>query len=294
MFHHSTTLHHSHKQFSGFTGRENRVPYMAGKLAEWKLKTLVAWDYLNPIRKAAKLYSWAFGWPLIVKGADLGMKGLGKVADGAEWSAHTALEGVKGTYEMTAKPLWMLGWSRMVAIKRMLIDVPLATASAAIRTPIAIAKSPFEMVLGVRDAIKSVPQNAMEIFNAVRQFRLGDMLSHTRKAITDVLLPPITRPLTPVLAPAVNIAGTAFGAEWQTVSTARTAITEVIPGGFNRIRQAPATASAELAVIREERLARKMAVQKEREAKREALRAQIAEAKGEAGPGGGEKKSSKR
>ncbi|MBN2306799.1 hypothetical protein JXD20_02340 [Candidatus Peregrinibacteria bacterium] len=290
MFHHSTTLHHSHTQFSGFTGRESRVVHMAGlgKVAEWRLKGAVAWDYLRGPRKLARLYSWSFGWPLIKKGADLGVQGMGKAADGAEWTGYAATEVAKGAGQMTISPLAMLAYSRLVAIKRLAFwDVPIKTLGAVVKTPFALLKSPWNFLKGVGESIGSVRGNISELFNSVRNYKLMDTLKNTRKAITDVILPPITKPLTPIVAPAVDLVGTAIGAEWQTVSTARTAISEVIPNGARRIRHAPDTASAILAQKKIIRETRKAALEQEAQEKRDALKAQVAEVKGEAAPGGG-------
>jgi hypothetical protein len=110
-----------------------------------------------------------------------------------------------------------------------------------------------------------------------------DTLRNTRKAVTDVLLPPITQPLKPILRPSYEWAGTALGAELQTVSTARRAITDVIPNGARRIMNAPAVASAKVAERRAQRAAIKAAAEQEVAERKAALKAQVAEAKGEGG-----------
>ena len=293
MFHHSTTLHHSHRQFSGFTGRENRVVYEMGRLAKWKLKSAVAWDYMRPVRKLGRLYSWSFGWPLITKGADMTMKGGQKVVDGAEWSGYAAKEAAAGAAQSTLAPLAMGIKSRLVAIKRLALwDVPLATLGAAVRTPLAILKSPLDIWRGCKDLVKNTRENIGGLFNAVRGLDLGKMANYTRRAITDVLLPaPITKPIKSILEPTAHLISTAIGAEWQTVSTARTAITEVIPNGVRRMWNAPATASAIMAEKQARREADKAKLEQEREERRAALDAQVADAKGEAVPGGDKKKT---
>ncbi len=90
----------------------------------------------------------------------------------------------------------------------------------------------------------------------------------------------------PILAPVGHLAGTAAGAELQTVSVARQAITETIPQGASRIWNAPSAASAALAEVQAERAAMKAALEKEREEKKAALKAAVAESKGEAAKGG--------
>ncbi len=241
------------------------VGWLAGK----KMLLSVGWKYMLPLRKMARVYSWAFGYPLAAKGANLAMKGLGKVMYGGEWAAYTALKGAEGAAQMTVAPIAMLAHSRLVRLKRYLWNVPISTVSAAIRTPIALATSPREMALGVRDAIKSVPRNAMEILNSVRQFRLMDTLHNTRKAVTDVLLPPIARPVKSVLSSAYKLASTIFGAEWQTVSTARRAVTEVIPDGARKIWHAPASAKVIVDANQEGRLANLALKRQEKQEKKD-------------------------
>lgn len=285
MFHGSTTLHHNRNLFSA-TSAESRMVYELNWLAKKQFQWKVFDSYMRGPKKFLGMYSWAFGWPLIKKGFDLTVKGMNAAVDGIEWTGHTLKEGALGALQMTASPLAKLAKSRLTTIKRFLWDVPIATASAAIRMPIAMAKSPLEMVKGVRDAIVSVPHNVSEILNAVMELKLGDAMSNTRKAITDVLLPPITKPFVPILAPAGHLVSVAAGAELQTISEARDAITNVIPTGARRIWNAPATATGVMAAKQAEREAMKAALAKESEEKEKALEAAVAENKGEATKGG--------
>jgi len=285
MFHNSTTLHHNRNLFSATSG-ESRMVYELNWLAKKQFQWKVFASYMRGPKKLLGMYSWAFGWPLIKKGFDYTVKGMNAAVDGIEWTGHTLKEGALGALQMTAAPLAMLAKSRLTTIKRFLWDVPIATASAAIRMPIAIAKSPFEMVKGVRDAIVSVPNNVSEILNSVMELKIGDTLNNTRKAITDVLLPPITKPFAPILAPAGHLVSVAAGAELQTVSEARHAITNVIPTGARRVWNAPSTATGIMAEKQAEREAQKEVLEKEREEKKKALEAAIAENKGEAPKGG--------
>jgi len=243
--------------------------HAGGWLAQKKMALSVGWEYMRPLRKMARIYSWAFGWPLVTKGAGLVMTGLRKAMYGGEVAAYTALEGTKGALQITVEPVARLAYSRLLAIKRFLWDVPIKTVSAAIRTPIALATSPRETILGVRDAIKSVPRNAKEILNSVRQFRLFDTLSNTRKAITDVILPPITRPMKPILAPAYDLSKTIFHANWQTVETTRDNITKVVPDGARRIWNAPGTAKGIVDANQEKRLAKLAIKQQEKQEKKD-------------------------
>lgn len=274
MFHNSTTLHHSHSQ-SFALGKEKRLVYI-GWLAQKKMVAAVGWEYMRPLRKVARVYSWAFGWPLITKGADLAMKGLDKTIHGAELAAHTALEGGKGVLQMTAEPIGRLVYSRLVALKRFLVDVPIATVSAAIRTPIALAKSPLEMIRGVRSAISSVPGNVGEIFNSIREFSLMDTLRNTRKAVTDVLLPPITMPVKPIFTPTYELGKTIFDANWQTVQTARSNLTQVVPNGARKVWNAPNAATVTVNAKRAERAAAQAVIDEEKKAKDDAWRTKVA------------------
>ncbi|MFH0838201.1 MAG: hypothetical protein V1880_02965 [Patescibacteria group bacterium] len=292
MFHNSTTLHHSHGQLT-MIGKESRLVH-ANWLARKQLQTAVIWDYMKPLRKGARLYSWAFGWPLITKGADLAMKGTRKAIDGIEWAGYTALEGAKGAAQMTVEPFARLGYSRLVAIKRTLWDGGWATLGAAIRTPIALAKSPLEAIRGCRDAVKGILSNGKEFISSLFRGRLGEAVTHTRAAIGS-LFQPILRPARSILAPMALAAATFFNAQWQTVDTARNAITHVIPDGARRLWNAPQTASAIMAERHAVRDAAKAVLAKEKEEKKTALKAAIAEDKGEAtggkGGGGGAKKA---
>lgn len=285
MFHASTTLHHR-RNFFPASGRENRLVGI-NWFAEKRLQAAVVWDYLRGPRKLARLYSWGFGWPLIEKGFDYTVKGMDAAVDGAYWLGQTATEVGKGALQMTASPLLMLAKSRLTMIKRMLWDVPIATFSAAIRTPIALARSPLEMIRGVRDAIVSVPKNIGEIYNSVTELKLGETLNNTRKAITDVLFPPITRPLKPILAPAGHLIGTAAGAELQTVGVLGQIVTHTIPEGGQRIWHAGETASGRLAERRQHIEEAKAVLEKEKAEKEAALQAHIKSSRGEGGEGGG-------
>ena len=291
MFHHSTTLHHSHHSHSGFTGREARVLHL-NKFAEWGMKTRAVASYFSPLKRAAKLYSWAFGWPLIVKGADLSMKGLEKGLDGTQWAGHAGVEAAKASYEMTAKPFVVIpAWASLVAIKRFLVDLPIATFSAAIRTPIALATSPLHMVSGVRSAISSIPKSYEALKNSISQFRIGEIMGNTRRAITDVLLPPVTIPGKAVLGPVYNMVNTALGAKLQILSRMREAVTEVIPGGWNRMKNAGNVASMKLAVNQQARFARRAEKAAEKQQRQEAIDAYIAESRGLTPPANAQKKA---
>ena len=250
-------------------------------LASMQLRGAVIWDYMMPLRRMARIYSWAFGWPLIVKGADYTMQGIRKVGDGIEWSGNVAKEAALGTTRALVAPPAMLAKSRLTMVKRMLWDVPIATASACIRTPIALALSPFRMIQGVRAAIASIPKNASELLHSVANLNVMDALKNTRKAITDVLLPPISKPLMPVLAPAGHLANVAIGANTQTID-------EFVKGlgvareGFQQVWDGPAVASARLHESQAVAQTNREANAKEKAAKKAAMAAKVAEDKGEA------------
>lgn len=210
------------------------------------------------------------------------MKGLGKAVDGVEWAGHAAVEGTKGALEMTVKPPARLAWSRLVSIKRFMVDVPFASIGAAFRTPIALATSPRETIHGVREAIGSIPRNVTDIFNSIKQFKLWDAIKSTRRAITDVLLPPITRPAKSVLTPAYDLAKTIVQAEGQSVVAARRGIDDVF-GGWDRIKNAGTVASAEMAQIHQDRDILKAADDQEKAEKKASLKAAVAASRGESG-----------
>ncbi len=239
-------------------------------------------DYLKPVGKVLRIPSLPITWP-IKKSAELTHLGLSKVVDGLEWSSHVARETAKGVFKAGVAPWLMLAKSRLVTVKRFLWDVPLASVSAAIRTPIALAKSPLEMVRGVRDGIKSIPGNVKELFSSLAHLRIGDMLRSTRKAITDVILPPIKRPMKPIIEPSLNLAGTAAGAELQTFTVGKQIVTETIPEGVSRAWPANSmrTSSAIMADVKAERALKKAVLAKEKAEKQEALQNMVNENKGE-------------
>jgi len=280
MFHHSTTLHHQHEFFSG-SSREHRLVH-AGKLAEWKIKGAMAWDYMRPLRKLGRIYSWAFGWPAISKGIDYSMQLGGKVVDGIEWGAYTASEGLKGALQMVSAPPAMVAYSRPVAIKRMLVDVPWATAGAAVKTPIAMMKAPFEFLGGVWDSIKKTRKNIGEVLGSVWDLDPMGVLKGTRQAITDVFVPPFQRGIMPVLAPAGQWIDTAGGAEAQTRTTIFRGAPQKFMEGLDRFWNAPSRATA----IKAERDAIRQALreknEKEKEANQKALEDAVKEGQGKA------------
>ena len=257
------------------------------KLAEIGFKSKLAWDYMRPLRTGARVYSWGFGWPLITRGADMGMRAGQKSVDSVEIGAYTAAEAAKGAGQMTVSPLAILIKSRLTTIKRFMWDVPWASVGAAVRTPLAILKSPLEMFRGVEEAIGSIRGNVKELFNSVTQLKLMDTVRNIRNLVGDALLPPITRPVAPILQPAGNVASTAFEAEFQTVSRVRDIITEVIPGGWNRITNSHDTGKAIFAQKYAGRMARKAEAEKLKQEEKEAVEAQIRESRGKAAPGGG-------
>lgn len=214
------------------------------------------------------------------------MKLLGRGVDRVEWAGYVASESAQGAFQMTATPLGMLVKSRLEMVKNFLWDVPIASFSAAIRTPIALAKSPFTMISGVRDAIKSVPGNVKEILNSVSQFKLMDTLKNTRKAVTDLFLPPFTKPAKSVLTPPAQLGGAVVKAHMLTPVAAYRAATEVIPEGFNRIKNSTATADAIMLEKARVRAAAKAVLETEKEANKEAWEAQKAESIGRAADGG--------
>ena len=258
--------------------------------AKKKLEASIFFDYLRPVGKVLRWPLLPVTWPLKKMG-QLSYTGLKKSTEGVQWTAHATRESVAGVFKAGVSPWLMLAKSRLVTIKRFLWDTPIAAMSAAIRTPIALAKSPLEMVRGVRDAIKSVPGNARSVINAVKNFHVMDTIKGTRDTIRDLILPPIARPIMPILKPPAKVIGTAAGAELQTLTTIRQALTETIPEGGRRIWQAPATASAILAAKREELEMKKAVLKADKEKKREALKAEIAKSKGEPSADEGEKKS---
>ncbi|MDH5596752.1 MAG: hypothetical protein OEY44_01500 [Candidatus Peregrinibacteria bacterium] len=234
---------------------------------------------LKPLRKIARLPFLPVTWPL-KKVAQLGYKGLEMGIDGTTWSGHTGAEAAKGAGQILLAPPAMLVKSRLVTMKRFMWNVPLKLMSAAIRTPIALAKSPFRVVGGVREAIQSIPNNVGSFLNAARNFNLRDMMGATRDTIRDIIVPPIKNPLAPVLKPAGEVLDTAAGAELQTLTTIRQAITEVIPEGFERIKNSPNVGDAVVAENRIGRDLRKKAKEEEKKHKEDHYTTRIAEARG--------------
>lgn len=286
MFHNTTTLHHRRSEFS-MIGRESRVVHL-GWFAQKGLEARVFWRHILPLRRIGRIYSWAFGWPLIKKGAQYTMKGIHKLADAIEWSAYTIMEGTRGAVQATLEPLGSIAYSRPVAYKRTLWDTGWASLKAAFKTPFRLLTSPREVALGVRDAVASIPKNAGEMLNSIREFRLWDLVKNTRKAVTDVIFPPVTRPIKSVFEPAYEAVSTAFNAQYQTVEAIRRGAFETMPAGLRRMREAPATASAILAEKKKMRMAAKAILDQEKEAERAAREAQEKSAMGlETGGGKG-------
>jgi hypothetical protein len=249
-------------------------------LTKAKLYSRIGWGYTKPFRSFMRYPLLPMTWP-IKKMASLGYKGLSKGVEGIEWTSHAVREGAKGVFKMGVSPFAMLAKSRLVTVKRFLWDVPIATASAALRTPIAIAKSPLEMVKGVRDAVTSVPGNVKEVFNSVRHLQFADAARNTRKLVSDLVLPPVTRPIAPILSPGANVIGKAAGAELQTLTTLKQAVTETVPDGARRFWNAPHTASSIMAQVQAKRAMEKAALAADRAKKEEAWQAEVSKATGE-------------
>jgi len=264
------------------------APGSASKwLAEKSLSTRIALDYLKPIGKVARIPFLPVSWPL-KQAWNISYAGLSYGVNRAEWSTHVARESIKGLFQAGVSPWLMLAKSRLVTVKRFLWDVPIATASAALRTPIALAKSPFEMVAGVRDAIfgndergtGSIFGNVKEIYNSITELNPKNIFDSTRKAITDVLLPPITRPLSPILTPIGNVLNVGIGAELQTGTTMMQAVTETIPEGLKRVWNAPDVATGIMDDITEQRNLLKEVRRTNKEKEREFYQKQVDEARG--------------
>lgn len=238
MFHHRSTLHHHHfnNQSSFGLTHQKRPVYLLGWVKSVPSYGRLAWDKLRPVRKFSKVYSWTFGGPLIWKGAKYTWKGMEKAVDAAEIGMHTGIEAAKGSAKMIGGLPARTAYSRLVMLKRMLWDVPAASFSAALRTPIAIAKSPLEAASGVRDAIKSIPGNLKEFYDNALNFRLGGMINSVRKGIKDVIYEPIARPIRPIIRPSADVIRQGIGAELQTIDQVRMAVRETIPSGYNQFR----------------------------------------------------------
>lgn len=225
MFHNTTTLHRDNHKTS-FTGRPNRMVFGVDEL---KLDWLQAKHAGRGFKKWMGRLSWVFGGPLIWKGAQLAGKGVRAGMDGLNWTFDLAAEEAKSIKDIALNSSYKVGGAYAEEKKRTLLwEVPKASLSALWRTPIAIAKSPINLIRGVRDGVKA---NVSDLYNNFTDFKPLATLNSTRKLVQDVMVNSVTYTAGPVIKPIANVGKEIGLAKWQWAKGTRDAIDETFKGG---------------------------------------------------------------
>lgn len=220
------------------------------------------------------------------KGIKMGYEGVKWGALKTEWAGRTLYQGGVGAVKATARPALTLGFSALRDVKICLWDLPLSVLKGMIRMPIALAKSPVELVRGVRDSIKSVPKNTMEFLQNLKQLEVRNSIKSLFKIPKDFILPPFTRPLAPVLAPAGNVVATAARSKLQYLFAIKDSAHQVADG-VRHVRNAPNIASQNMAVVTAARAEKKKKRLEEKEEEKKEAMSKLSEAKGKGGKGKG-------
>ena len=199
-----------------------------------------------------KLITLPFGGPLLIKGLDLGRKGIASAVRGVKWVGNTAKEGALGVKDMTLKPAYRMGTAAVDDIKRTRFwDVPIASLKAAYRTPIATILAPWNfLVKGVRASIASIPDNAKDVWNNFTSFKPIETIKSTRNLVWDVLKNPFTHTVGPIVKPVAEVGKEIGRAKWSHVLGVRQAL-EDVTGGWERFKNAPRVASEKMEIEKE-------------------------------------------
>ena len=175
MFHNSTTIYRFTRN-TAFVSGERRMVYGIGDKVQGAVGKILSFGkskgkifgraaFDNPFfRLVFAPFFWA------KKGVDLAYEGTVRAAHKVEWAGRTAFEAGKGLlWKSTTRPALTLGLSALRNVKMCLWDLPISVVKGMIRFPIALAKSPLELVRGVRDSIVSVPKNVSELYTNLKQ-----------------------------------------------------------------------------------------------------------------------------
>lgn len=183
-------------------GGESRLVY--GKT--WESVKAGVGKGVNLVKKSPLMRVISAGYGAAKTGYDVGRLGY-----------HTGKEGVKGVFGCTGRPFftWMLAVAK--DLKMNLIDIPLTIAGSLWRIPIAIAKSPAELINGVRQGMRSIPKNLNELGQSIWDVRVFDMMRSSRNLVMDALVPPIQKPLEGILEDPAKVASLATRSKLQYV-----------------------------------------------------------------------------
>jgi hypothetical protein len=254
MFHNSTTIYRFEKN-TAFTSGERRNVYGAvettqkiakGTLNVGKTITKGVWKLLNrnPLFRIAFA---PFYW-----GAKGAKWSYDRVQDGiyyGELGLRTGGEALRGVGLATARPAITLALAPLRDIKMTnLWDLPVQVLKSAIKLPIAIAKSPLELVRGVRDSITSVPRNLVDIWRSVTHLEVRNSIKNVLKLGRDIVLPPLARPLKPILVEPAKVISVATRAKLQYALAFKKAGEQVMDGG-RHIKGSYGIAKAKMAEV---------------------------------------------
>lgn len=263
----------------GMIGRESR-PVKAW--ADIKSK---AADVLFGAKRVGKVMgkaSWVFGGPLMWRGVKYGWQGVKKVAGVSEWAGLTGIEGAKGVWGMTGKPLGTMALSVGKDIKRHLWfgkeDIPGNVLRGIPQMAIGLVKSPLELAYGVRDSAENLLKGGWGMLKDVATLKpltktleaIGSVditsfsgirkgiknilslpfqgLNRVRKDVQAVLTPPVVRPLKGIITPPKKVVSAEFRSKFQYLLGIKAAGQQFKEGAL-RIKNAPQTARAQQAAI---------------------------------------------
>ena len=289
-FYNSTTLFHFPRTATpmvGFSRKTNLILEAIGKGFSW------AWSGTKfAARLAAKPFQLAAGTKLARGALGATVAGAKTGLNVVETAEYTTEEIVKGVGNATIVPLGIWGLSSLQSIWIKLRYLSMDALKAAVKTPIAIAKSPLELIRGVRDSIVSIPKNLYALGGNLVKLHIKEAVGSTRKLVKEALLPPITRPLEGVVKPLVRVGSTAVRSELIKLLAVKQGAEHAV-GGVKQILNSYGTARHKVALNNADREYKALQKQKEKEAEEKEAEKKITEidkAKGSKKGKGGEQK----
>lgn len=261
-FYNSTTLFHFPKTATPVAGLNRKVNLILDRIQKG---FGMAWDVT---KTTARIASKPFKLALMTKpaGAVIGATWAGAKAglNAVETAEYTAAEIAAGTFNATVAPMAIWGFSSLESMWIKFRYLSMDILKAAVKTPIALAKSPLELARGVRDSIVSIPRNLAEVAGNIFKLNLKDTIASTRKFVKEAFLPPIVRPLAPVVAPTKTAVSTLVRSELVKLLAVKDGFKHAA-GGVKQVINSFGTARQKVALLNAERDLRALEREKEKQ-----------------------------
>lgn len=183
------------------------------------------------VGRFAKRWAWrvsyAFGFPLAVKGGKYAVEKGKEAAIAGRTGLNTGVAFAKGVRDMTLKPLlFRMGIEAPLRrTKRLLWDVPIQT----VRSTVQAITSPFEWLKGAGASLKKSWEAGKNVF----KLNGGEVIRNTRDSVVEALKTPF-RPFIKTAKAARDWVGSILGAELVYPYAFATAVGDV-RDGYNQV-----------------------------------------------------------